>query len=58
MTISYLKLKYCGYAYTLFEKRLKENQFVAESKEPTARLKSGNPEISPGGVQNEKIENP
>ena len=22
------------------------------------RLKSGNPEISPGGVQNEKIENP
>ena len=22
------------------------------------QLKSGNPEISPGGVQNEKIENP
>ena len=38
MTIIYLKLKYCGYAYTLFEKRLKENQFVRESKEPTARL--------------------
>ena len=38
MTIIYLKLKYCGYAYTLFEKRLKENQFVRESKEATARL--------------------
>ncbi|XP_068712781.1 putative ATP-dependent DNA helicase Q1 [Montipora foliosa] len=38
MTIISLKLKYCGYAYTLFEKRLKENQFVGESKEPTARL--------------------
>ena len=38
MTIIYLKLKYCGYTYTLFEKRLKENQFVRESKEPTARL--------------------
>ena len=24
----------------------------------TGSLKSGNPEISPGGVQNEKIENP
>ena len=38
MKIIYLKLKYCGYANTLFEKRLKENQFVRESKEPTPRL--------------------
>jgi len=38
MTIIYLKLKCCGCAYTLFEKRLKENQLVGESKEPTARL--------------------
>lgn len=38
MTIVYLKLKYCGCAYTLFERTLKENQFVGESEEPAARL--------------------
>lgn len=38
MTVVYLKLKYCGYAYTLFERTLKENQFVGESEEPASRL--------------------
>ena len=32
------KLEYCGYAYTLFERILKDNQFVGVSKEPSARL--------------------
>lgn len=38
MTIIYLKLKYCGYAYSLFERILNENQYVGDSKEPTGRL--------------------
>lgn len=38
MTIIYLKLKYCGYAYSLFERTLEENQFVGETTEPAARL--------------------
>ena len=38
MTIIYLKLKYCGYAYSLFEKVLKDNQYVGDSKEPAGRL--------------------
>lgn len=38
MTIIYLKLKYCGYAYALFERVLGENQFVGNTTEPTARL--------------------
>ena len=38
MTISYLKLKYCGYAYGLFERILKDKQCVGDTSEPTARL--------------------
>ena len=38
MTILYLKLKYCGYAYSLFERILKEDQYVGDSKEPAGRL--------------------
>ena len=38
MTIIYLKLKYCGYAYGLFERILQEKQFVGETKDPTGRL--------------------
>ena len=38
MTIIYLKLKYCGYAYALFERVLGENQFVGNTTEPTGRL--------------------
>ena len=38
MTIIYLKLKYCGYAYSLFERILKDKQCVGETSEPTARL--------------------
>ena len=38
MTIVYLKLKYCGYAYGLFERILQDNQFVGETKEPSGRL--------------------
>lgn len=38
MTIIYLKLKYCGYAYALFERVLQEKQFVGGKTEPPARL--------------------
>ena len=38
MTIIYLKLKYCGYAYGLFERILKDRQYVGDTSEPTARL--------------------
>ena len=38
MTIIYLKVKYCGYAYGLFERILKDKQYVGETSEPTARL--------------------
>ena len=38
MTIIYLKLKYCGYAYSLFERILNENRYVGDSKEPTGRI--------------------
>lgn len=38
MTIVYLKLKYCGYAYGLFERILGDKQYVGETSEPTARL--------------------
>ena len=38
MTIIYLKLKYCGYAYGLFERVLKGKQCVGETSEPSARL--------------------
>ena len=38
MTIIYLKLKYCGYAYGLFERILKDKQYVGETNDPAARL--------------------
>ncbi|XP_028397832.1 ATP-dependent DNA helicase Q1-like isoform X3 [Dendronephthya gigantea] len=38
MTVIYMKLKYCGYAYGLFERVLKEKQYVGESKDSVARL--------------------
>lgn len=38
MTIIYLKLKYCGYAYGLFERMLQDKQFVGETKDPAGRL--------------------
>ena len=34
MTIIYLKLKYCGYAYNLFERVLGDRQFVGETRDP------------------------
>ena len=37
MTIIYLKLKYCGYAYSLFEHILQSEQYVGESI-PSSRL--------------------
>lgn len=38
MTIIYLKLKYCGYVYSLFEWILQDKQFVGDTKDPAARL--------------------
>ena len=38
MTIVYLKLKYCGYAYRLFERILKDKQYSGNSRDPAARL--------------------
>ena len=38
MTVIYMKLKYCGYAYGLFEKVLNEKQYVGETNDPAARL--------------------
>lgn len=38
MTIIYLKLKYCGYVYGLFEQILQDKQFVGDTKDPAARL--------------------
>jgi superfamily II DNA helicase RecQ len=38
MTIIYLKLKYCGYAYALFERVIKDKQYVGETTDPAARL--------------------
>ena len=38
MTIIYLKLKYCGYAYGLFERILRDEQCVGDTSEPAARL--------------------
>ena len=38
MTIIYLKLKYCGYTYGLFERILKDRQYVGDTSEPTVRL--------------------
>ena len=38
MTIIYLKLKYYGYAFSLFEQILQDKQFVGGTKDPAARL--------------------
>ena len=38
MTIICLKLKYCGYAYNLFERILGVRQFVGETRDPVGRL--------------------
>jgi hypothetical protein len=38
MTVIYMKLKYCGYAFGLFERVLKEKQYVGETNDPAARL--------------------
>lgn len=38
MTIIYLKLKYCGYAFGLFERVLQDQQFVGDETDPSARL--------------------
>ena len=38
MTIMYLKLKYYGYAYNLFERVLGDRQFVGETRDPVGRL--------------------
>ena len=38
MTIVYLKLKNCGYAYGSFERILGDKQYVGETSEPPARL--------------------
>lgn len=38
ITIIYLKLKYCGYAYSLFQQVLKDKQYIGESNDPAARL--------------------
>lgn len=38
MTIIYLKLKYCGYVYGLFEQILQDKQFVGDTKDPAGRL--------------------
>jgi len=38
MTIIYMKLKYCGYAYSLFERVLGDKQYNGEMQDPTCRL--------------------
>lgn len=38
MTIIYMKLKYCGYSYGLFERVLKDDQYVGKTTNPAARL--------------------
>jgi ATP-dependent DNA helicase RecQ len=38
LTIIYMKLKYCGYAYALFDQILKENQYKGVENIPKARL--------------------
>lgn len=38
MTIVYLKLKYCGYAYRLFDGILKDKQYSGNIMDPAARL--------------------
>ncbi len=38
MTIVYMGLKYCGFAYQLFNRILADSQFVGDDKEPSSRL--------------------
>ena len=38
MTIIYMKLKYCAFAYALFERILHDQQYVSENKIPSNRL--------------------
>ena len=38
MTVIYMKLKYCGYAYALFQRVLREKQYVGGSNDPAVCL--------------------
>ena len=38
MTIIYMKLRYCAFAYALFERILQDQQYVSENKIPSNRL--------------------
>ena len=38
VTVIYMKLDFCGNAYTFFERMLGDSQYVGESKNPEARL--------------------
>jgi superfamily II DNA helicase RecQ len=38
MTVIYMKLKYCGYVYSLFERVLGDRQYVGETRDPSSRL--------------------
>ena len=38
MAVIYMKLKYCGYACGLFERVLKEKQYLGKTNDPAARL--------------------
>lgn len=38
ITIIYMKLKYCGFAYSLFNKTLQEKQYDGSEKTPSSRL--------------------
>ena len=38
MTVIHLKLKYCGYAYNLFERVVGDRQFVGKTRDPVGRL--------------------
>jgi ATP-dependent DNA helicase RecQ len=38
MTVIYMKLKYCGFAYRLFEEIIGEDQYVGKNAQPRCRL--------------------
>ena len=38
ITIIYMKLKYCGFAYSLFNKTLQEKEYDCSEKTPSSRL--------------------
>ena len=38
ITIIYMRLKYCGFAYALFNRILEDDQFVGNSRDPSSRL--------------------